>query len=424
MAIGTMHPSLTVLAARPAACVNGCQLDVLVELNTPAPLASAQRQPVAIAIVIDRSGSMAGHKLQAACAAAQQLLRQLSARDRVAVISFDNAVETVVPLGPPSEDAIARIEALRPGGSTALVDGWRAGLEALRDGQGLEQHHKRLLLLTDGQANVGPRRGSDVGPLVRAAWECGISTSCIGLGEDYDERLLGAMAEAGQGNLVHITAPQQLEAVFTAELEGLQLVIGRQLQLRLQPGPGVELTQIHNPLEANTEGWIDLGDLQAGSSPSLALGLQMAPRPWDGPAVVELLKVQARWRDADGQVAMVEALLRLPVVEPSAWDALPLEEAVVSAVLLQQAARRRHEAMQSMDGGDEHASRRAVQRALDSLQAFKGNSAVQREEQLLGELLDLLSTNKLSLARKVMGSQAFMRARGRKLRDQEGRDDL
>jgi Ca-activated chloride channel family protein len=164
MAIGTMHPSLTVLAARPAACVNGCQLDVLVELNTPAPLASAQRQPVAIAIVIDRSGSMAGHKLQAACAAAQQLLRQLSARDRVAVISFDNAVETVVPLGPPSAEAIARIEALRPGGSTALVDGWRAGLEALRDGQGLEQHHKRLLLLTDGQANVGPRRGSDVGP--------------------------------------------------------------------------------------------------------------------------------------------------------------------------------------------------------------------------------------------------------------------
>jgi hypothetical protein len=86
---------------------------------------------------------------------------------------------------------------------------------------------------------------------------------------------------------------------------------------------------------------------------------------------------------------LVEALLRLPVVE-------------------QQAARRRHEAMQGIDRGDEHSSRLAVQ----------------REEQLLGELLDLLSTNKLSLARKVMGSQAFMRARGRKLRNQEDRDDL
>ena len=259
--------------------------------------------------------------------------------------------------------------------------------------------------------------------MVGQAYEEGISTSCIGLGEDYDERLLSAMAEAGQGNLVHLTAPQQLEAVLTAELEGLQLVMGRHLQLRLQPGPGVALTQIHNPLEANAEGWIDLGELQAGSTPSLALGLNMAPRPCDGPAVVELLKVQARWRDAGEQV-MVEALLRLPVLEQPAWDALPLEEAVVSAVLLQQAARRRQEAMQSIDCGDEHASRMVVQRALDSVRSFKGNSAVQREEQLLGELLDLISTNKLSLARKVMGSQAFMRARGRKLRDQEGRDDL
>jgi len=73
----------------------------------------------------------------------------------------------------------------------------------------------------------------------------------------------------------------------------------------------------------------------------------MAQRPWDGLAGVELLKVQARWRDADRQIAMVEALLRLPVVEQSSWDALPLEEAVVSAVLLEQAARR-HEAIRSM----------------------------------------------------------------------------
>lgn len=397
MAANDASPSLTVLAARPAALANGCHLDVLVQLNPPAPLASAQRQPVAIAIVIDRSGSMAGHKLQAACAAAQQLLRQLSARDRVAVISFDNAVDTVVPLGPPSAEAVARIQALHPGGSTALVDGWRAGMEALRDGHGIEQHQKRLLLLTDGQANIAPWRGTDVAPLVAAAWNCGVSTSCIGLGEDHDERFLSAMAEAGQGNLVHLTAPQQLEAVFTAGLEGLQLTIGRQLQLRLKPGPGVELTQIHNPLEANAEGWIDLGELQAGRTPSLALALQVAPRPFDGLAAVELLKVEARWCTAVEDAVMVEALLRLPLVERSAWDALPVDEDVASAVVLQQAARRRQEAMQGIDRGD--------------------------EEQLLAELLDLIARDQLSLARKVMARQAFMRTRGRKLRDQAGNAD-
>lgn len=67
--------------------------------------------------------------------------------------------------------------------------------------------------------------------------------------------------------------------------------------------------------------------------------------------------------------------------------------------------------MQSIDRSDEHSSRMAVQRALDSLQSFKGNSEVQREEKLVAEPLYLISTNKLSLARKVMGTQSFMRAR-------------
>jgi Ca-activated chloride channel family protein len=417
------HPNLSVIATRPAACRQGCQLDVLVQLNTPAPITAPQRQAVAIAIVIDRSGSMAGSKLKAASAAAQQLLRQLTASDRVAVFSFDNTVQTVVPLGPPSEEAIERIGAIRSGGSTALVDGWRVGMNALLDTSGLERHQRRVLLLTDGQANIGPRRGGDVAPLVGQACEEGISTSCIGLGEDYDERMLSAIAEAGQGNLVHLTAPQQLEAVFTAELEGLQLTIGRHLQLRLQPGPGVELTQIYNQLHTNPEGWIDLGELQAGSTPSLAVALQVAPYSADGPAVAELLQVQVRWRTADEQALMLEALLRLPVLEQPAWDALPVDEEVRQEVLQQQTARRRREAMEGIDQGDAGMSRTSVQMALDSLQTLKGSSAVQREEQLLGELLDLISSDQLALARKVMGTQSFMRARGRKLRDQEGQAD-
>ena len=118
---------------------------------------------------------------------------------------------------------------------------------------------------------------------------------------------------------------------------------------------------------------------------------------------------------------MVEALLRLPVLEQAAWEALPVDEQVRHAVLLLQAARRRQEAMQGIDRGDAGLSQASVQLALDSLQTLKGSSAVQQEQQLLGELLDLISSDQLALALKVMGTQTFMRARGRKLRDQEGR---
>ncbi len=91
-------------------------------------------------------------------------------------------------------------------------------MQTLLQAKEINGYQKRILLLTDVQANVGLRRCSEIAPLVGQAAENGISTSCIGLGDDYEERLLTAMAEAGSGNLVHLTSPQQLEAIFRAEL--------------------------------------------------------------------------------------------------------------------------------------------------------------------------------------------------------------
>jgi len=273
--------SMTVLSThpeRPAISQGGCRLNVLLRLNAP-PLARtrSERQPVALAVVIDRSGSMAGAKLQAACVAAQQLVRPLRPADRLSVISFDDEVRTVVPLSPPSEEVITRIGRIRSGGQTALFDGWRAGMESLLQAEDLQHHQKRVLLLTDGQANVGLRRRSEVAPWVGTAQESAISTSCIGLGDDYEERLLIAMAEAGGGNLVHLTAPQQLEAIFQAELEGLNLTLGRDLRLRVSLAEGVALERLYNPIEPTADGWIPLGSLQAGTTPTLALQLRIAP---------------------------------------------------------------------------------------------------------------------------------------------------
>ena len=422
------HLPTTVLSThpeRPAICREGCEFDALIQLKTP-PLAgvSVQRKPVAIAVVIDRSGSMAGPKLQAACAAAQQLVRQLTPTDRLSVISFDDQVRTAVPLSAPSEAAIAAIGRIRSGGQTALFDGWRVGMEALLQAEELTGHQKRVVLLTDGQANVGLTRRSEVAPLVGQANEQAISTSCIGLGEDYEERLLTAMAEAGAGNLVHLTSPQQLEAVFAAELEGLNLTLGRDLRLRLCLGVGVKLKQIHNPLEPGADGWIQLGALQAGITPTLAVRLQIAPGDQSEEQVRDLLTVEAQWINADDEPEQREAVMRLPVVEFEEWRALPVDPDVQREVLLQQTAKQRRRAIEELDQGDSAQMLYSVQAALHSLDRAQGSPEIDQERKLLAELLELISTNKLSLARKVMGTQSFMRARGRKLRNQEGRDDL
>lgn len=119
-------------------------------------------------------------------------------------------------------------------------------------------------------------------------------------------------------------------------------------------------------------------------------------------------------------------MLRLPLVKEEHWQALPIDEEVQREVLLQAAASQRRTAMHGIDSGDSgdiETTRGAVQAALLSLADAKNSPDVAQERELLGELLDLITTNKLSLARKVMGTQAFNRARGRKLRDQEGRSD-
>ena len=110
------------------------------------------------------------------------------------------------------------------------------------------------------------------------------------------------------------------------------------------------------------------------------------------------------------------------MVDPLSWEQLTIDPEVQREVLLQEAARQRQRAMEGIDQGDLLSTRGSVEAALCSLEMAGGSPEVEKERQLLHELLDLISTSKLSLARKVMGSQAFNRARSRKLRNQEGRD--
>ena len=424
-----MHssPAITFLSIhteKTAISREGCELDVVLQLN-PAPLAPAsiQRQPVAIAVVIDRSGSMAGLKLQRACKAAQQLANQLTADDLLSVISFDHQVQMVVPLGAPSELTSSSINQIRAGGQTALFDGWRLGMEALLQATARNGHQKRILLLTDGQANVGLRRCSEIAPLVGQAAENGINSSCIGLGDDYEERLLTAMAEAGSGNLVHLTSPQQLEAIFRAELEGLNLTIGRNLQMRVQLAQGVILKQIYNLIEPSINGWIPLGSIQLGLTPSLAIQLAIDPTIQTEQDLYDLLTVEAKWINMENNIENMRAVLRLPVIENQWWGHQPRDPDVNREILLQKAAQQRRQAMEGIDQGDILSSSNSIKTALYSLAKEQNTPEIERERQLLDELLELISTDKHSLARKVMGTQLFMRARGKKVRNQVGSDD-
>ncbi len=205
---------------KPVVGADGGEATLLVRIVAPAQDdTGAQRAaPLDIAFVLDRSGSMHGGKLELAKEGVDVALSRLRDVDRAALVVYDDAVDTVQPLASttPRMKASLRLalHGIDPGGSTFLSGGWVAGCHELAEATPVSGEHltaariRRVVLLTDGLANV---RILDPGELARHAGELrrrGIATTTVGVGQDFDEGLLSAMAEAGGGNFqISSTSP-------------------------------------------------------------------------------------------------------------------------------------------------------------------------------------------------------------------------
>ncbi|HWA15317.1 MAG TPA: VWA domain-containing protein, partial [Gemmatimonadales bacterium] len=193
------------------------QVKLLVTIGAESPLT---RPPINAALVIDRSGSMAGAPLEHACAAAAHFASFLSSGDRLTLVVFDDTVQTVLDGVPGNDPRIApALGAIASGGQTNLSGGW---LEGHRH---LSRHRvtgtNRILLLTDGQANCGLTAAPDLERLTSAAAARGVTTTCIGFGPRFNEDLLRAMSDMGGGRFWYVEQVDQMGDAFSGEIEGL-----------------------------------------------------------------------------------------------------------------------------------------------------------------------------------------------------------
>ena len=223
---------------------NAHQVGLLVTLSGDTP---SRRAPINVALVLDRSGSMSGAPLEAAKAAARRFASFLGADDRLSVVVFDDAVETIfgpAPAGgPAAADAIDRIVS---GGSTNLSGGWLKGLEHVK--RGLVDGTNRIILLTDGQANQGI---TDLGRLV--AMSAGgaaerVSTSCIGFGAHFNEELLEPMAKEAGGNYWFVESEDQMTGIFESEIEGLVALSAQNVEIEVSLSHPKAASAQHNAI--------------------------------------------------------------------------------------------------------------------------------------------------------------------------------
>ena len=199
------------------------------------------RPPVNLALVIDRSGSMGGDKIARAREAALAAVRCLAADDIISIIAYDTEVETLVPAQRVGrarglEAAIGGIEAR---GNTALHGGVACGATELRKHIEDNRCVNRVILLSDGLANVGPSSPEELGRLGYSLMKEGISVTTIGLGLGYNEDLMARLAQRSDGNTYFVENSSDLPRIFAAELGDVLNVVARRVVIEIDFPEGV-----------------------------------------------------------------------------------------------------------------------------------------------------------------------------------------
>jgi Ca-activated chloride channel family protein len=230
-----VEPSQSVLTAGEA---NKAYLRV--KLEGLAAGEAISRPPVNVSLVIDRSGSMQGAKIEQAKEAAILALSRLSRQDRVSVIAFDHQVDVVVPAGPFEDfnEMKRRIDKIYARGQTAIYAAVRQAGQSVGEAVSPERI-SRVILMSDGLANVGPSSPAELERLGRELGGQGISVTTIGLGLDYSEELMTRLALASDGNHAFVENPEQLADIFNKEFGDVLAVVGQDVDIEIDCPEGV-----------------------------------------------------------------------------------------------------------------------------------------------------------------------------------------
>jgi len=355
-------------------------VNVMVEVTAP-EIEVAERRSVDSVIVIDRSGSMSGQKLRSVISAVTDILRRKPSSDRIGVVTFDSSADIVSQLDTDPHTAITRVNAVQSGGSTNLSAGWLLAQEMLAN-SGRSETLKRIIVLTDGHVNAGVDDRDALAQMMSGGVSASVSTSLIGFGDGYDELMLRALADAGQGNEYFCEGPDQAAAVFNDEFGGLAKVVGQNLTFNLETMPAVAAVEVLNDFPTTGDGsrlCVSVGDIYSGETRNLVLRLSIRPQQVLGPVDLGMLRIS--WASVIGvpELRSLEVPITVTAGLPGEHD-LGADPRVRDEVIVLQAARDRLEVKRRAESGD-------VRGAVDGLRSIRDRlSTVAGQEHQVEEL--------------------------------------
>ena len=203
---------------------------------------SKKRVPINLAIVIDKSGSMSGQRIEKAREAAILAVNMLNENDTLSIVAYDSEARVIVPAT--KVDNRLRIiglinENIYASGGTALFAGLSKGIKQVEN-QLTKDKVNRIILLSDGQANIGPSSVDELSQLAIIAAKKNIAITTLGIGSDYNELLMSSIASYSDGNHVFVNNSADLENVFVHEFTDLMSAIAQDVVITIQLKNGVK----------------------------------------------------------------------------------------------------------------------------------------------------------------------------------------
>jgi len=388
--------------------------DLAVTIGVPGTTSSV-RPPLSVAIVIDNSGSMSGEPLAQARAAAGRLVHALDPDDAFAIVSYASHERTIVPMtrATPADQrrALAELDRLIAADGTCVSCGLARGTDELSRSpvHGL----RRMVLISDGQANEGVFDRDALADLAAATAAAGISITTVGVGLDFDEVTMVRLANVGHGNYYFAEDAAQLTAMFAHELGGLADTVAMQARLVLTDGPGARIVEAYGyPLSRTGDHVIvPIADLRAGETRKVVLRMEVAPSR-TGP--LKLTEVELGWqRPSDGAIRHAATIATAEVVDDVSEVAASIDVDAVQAVESARSARAIEESNQVYATHGADAARQVLE--LRAAQIGRNHdldaTTAARLRRTNADAIEILRSAPAARARKVNAVRAYELAR-------------
>jgi Ca-activated chloride channel family protein len=387
------------------------ELYLLVQVQSPdaADAGATPRPALNLALVIDRSGSMAGKPLHEAKRCASFIIDQLAPADHVALVVYDDRADVLVPstLAVDKQRLHNALIAVESGDSTNLHGGWLKGAEQVAE-HARSNAISRVLLLSDGCANRGVTSTDALARQCAQLAEAGVSTSTYGLGNSFNEELMAAMARSGCGKPYYGDSAEDLMDPFREEFALLTALWARDIRLFINLSFSDGRVRVLNRLPHHPRGGCRMPELAyAGEAWAVArIRIPAASIAASNGAVsVASFEIDYSDQHRERRQVVVPALC-LPVLTAREYRALDENELVARRLAELQAADLQQDARDAARRGDWPAVRQSLARVRELARNHEWLTRVVAELETLATQED-----RERFSKEALYSAAIMRER-------------